>query len=170
MGTSRTPQHRNDLHRNARAIVDAATAQGLTIEVREFPDGTRTAEDAARAIGTSVAQIVKSLVFQVDQTVVMALVSGPNRLDETKLATAAGRADAPVGRLDAAAVRQATGYPIGGVPPIGHPRPIPTYVDEDLMGFDELWAAAGTPRHVFALGPAELVRVTHGEVTALRQT
>lgn len=169
MDTSRPPEDRSDLHPNARAIVEAAGARGLAIDVREFPSGTRTAEDAARAIGASVAQIVKSLVFEVDQTVVMALVSGHNRLDGSRLATAAGRRGAPVGRLDATAVRHATGFPVGGVPPFGHPRPLPTYVDEDLLGFDVLWAAAGTPRHVFALTPTDLVRLTDGEVAPLRQ-
>jgi prolyl-tRNA editing enzyme YbaK/EbsC (Cys-tRNA(Pro) deacylase) len=157
-----------DLHRNARAVTDAAAALGLDIAVREFPDGTRTAEDAAQAIGVSVGQIVKSLIFRVDDEVVVALVSGPNRLDEARLAVAAGRGGVPVARVDADGVRAATGYPIGGVPPFGHPRPIPTHVDEDLLAFDQVWAAAGTPRHVFAIAPRELVRVTAGHVAPLR--
>jgi prolyl-tRNA editing enzyme YbaK/EbsC (Cys-tRNA(Pro) deacylase) len=156
------------LHRNARAVAEAAAGLGLAVEVREFPDGTRTAEDAARAIGVTVGQIVKSLIFRLDGEVVVALVSGPNRLDPARLATAAGRPEAPVDRVDADAVRAATGFPIGGVPPFGHPQPIPTYVDEDLLTFDEVWAAAGTPRHVFALLPDDLVRVTGGVVAPLR--
>jgi prolyl-tRNA editing enzyme YbaK/EbsC (Cys-tRNA(Pro) deacylase) len=175
-----------DLHRNARAVTEAAAALGLAIEVREFPDGTRTAADAARAIGVSVGQIVKSLVFRVDGETVIALVSGPNRLDEPRLAAAVAEAGdgaaanrgagdgtptaagATVGRADADAVRAATGFPIGGVPPFGHPRPLATFVDEDLLAFDALWAAAGTPRHVFALSPDDLVRATGGHVAALR--
>jgi prolyl-tRNA editing enzyme YbaK/EbsC (Cys-tRNA(Pro) deacylase) len=157
-----------DLHRNARAVTEAARTLGLDLEVREFPDGTRTAEDAARAIGVSVGQIVKSLIFRVDGEAVVALVSGPNRLDETRLAAAAGREGATVGRVDATGVRDATGYPIGGVPPFGHPRPIATYLDEDLLGFDEVWAAAGTPRHVFPIAPGDLARVTGGRVVPLR--
>jgi prolyl-tRNA editing enzyme YbaK/EbsC (Cys-tRNA(Pro) deacylase) len=137
------------LHANARAVVEAAAGLGLAVDVREFPDGTRTAADAARAVGVDVGQIVKSLVFAVDGEVVVALVSGPNR-------------------LDAAGVRAATGYPIGGVPPFGHPRPLATFVDEDLLTYDELWAAAGTPRHVFPIAPADLVRVTGGRVAPLR--
>lgn len=162
------PPEPTGLHRNARAVTEAARALGLAIDVREFPDGTRTAEDAARAIGVSVGQIVKSLIFRVDGEVVVALVSGPNRLDEALLAVAAGRPEAAVGRVDATGVRAATGYPIGGVPPFGHPQPITTYVDEDLLGFDAVWAAAGTPRHVFAVASDDLVRVTGGRVVPLR--
>jgi prolyl-tRNA editing enzyme YbaK/EbsC (Cys-tRNA(Pro) deacylase) len=155
-------------HRNARSVAGAATDLGLEVEIREFPDGTRTAADAAQAIGVSVGQIVKSLIFRLDGQVVAALMSGPNRLDDGRLAAAAGRPGAPVERAGADEVRAATGYPIGGVPPFGHPRPIPTYVDEDLLAFDEVWAAAGTPRHVFAIRPADLVRVTGGVVAPLR--
>ena len=145
-------------HPNVSAVVAAAQAQGLDIEVREFPDGTRTAQDAAAAIGVDVAQIVKSLAFKVDDRIVMALVSGPDRLDEAKLAAAAG--GDVVTRADADAVRAATGYPIGGVPPFGHRSPLPTFVDRHLLDHDEVWAAAGTPRHVFAITPADLVRLT----------
>lgn len=145
-------------HPNVAAVVEAAKAQGLDIEVREFPAGTRTAGDAAAAIGVAVAQIVKSLAFRVDDRIVMALVSGPDRLDEAKLAAVAGGAE--VARADADSVREATGYPIGGVPPFGHRSPLPTYVDRHLLDHDEVWAAAGTPRHVFALTPADLVRLT----------
>lgn len=153
---------------NARAVVAAASAAGLDIAVREYPEGTRTAQDAADAIGVDVGQIVKSLVFTVDGEVVVALVSGPNRLDEARLAEAAGHPGAPVGRADAAAVREATGYPIGGVPPLGHARPLATFLDEDLLGYAEVWAAAGTPHHNFAVAPAALVRATGARVASLR--
>ena len=156
------------MHANARAVVDAAAGLGLAVDVREFAEGTRTAEDAARAVGVDVGQIVKSLVFAVGDEVVVALVGGPNRLDERRLAEAAGDAAAPVTRPDAGRVREATGYPIGGVPPFGHAHPLATFVDEDLLGYDELWAAAGTPRHVFPIAPADLVRVTEGRVAPLR--
>src|SRR5215203_2427704 len=109
---------------------------GLTIELREFPEGTRTAEDAARAIGVEVGQIVKSLVFTLDGALVMALVSGRNRLDEARLAAALGGRE--VRRTDAAGVREATGYAIGGVPPFGHPEPLPTAIDEDLLPYAEV--------------------------------
>ena len=158
-----------DLHANARAVAAAAAEAGLDVEIREFPEGTRTADDAASAIGVDVGQIVKSLIFTVDGEVVVALISGPNRLDEARLASAAGRPGAPVGRADAAAVRDATGYPIGGVPPFAHARALATFVDEDLLGYDVLWAAAGTPRHVFAVRPDDLVRASGGTVATLRR-
>jgi len=154
------------VHPNAVRVSAAAVELGLRIELREFPDGTRTAEDAARAIGVEVGQIVKSLVFTLDGALVMALVSGRNRLDEAKLATALGGTE--VGRADAAGVREATGYAIGGVPPFGYPQLLPTANDEDLLDYDEIWAAAGTPRDVFALAPAELARCTGGTVAPLR--
>jgi prolyl-tRNA editing enzyme YbaK/EbsC (Cys-tRNA(Pro) deacylase) len=154
-------------HPNALAVADAGRAHGLEVEVREFPDGTRTADDAARAIGVSVGQIVKSLAFSVDGTIVMTLVSGSNRLDEARLAAAAG--GSAVARADADAVRAATGYPIGGVPPFGYAQPLRVFVDEDLLAYDEVWAAAGTPRHVFAVRPADLVRASGGEVARLAE-
>lgn len=154
------------MHRNVRQVVAAARELGLTVATREFPEGTRTAEDAARAIGCDVGQIVKSLVFLLDDAPVMALVSGVNRLDERRLAAALG--GDTVARADAAVVRDATGFPIGGVPPFGHATAMPTAVDEDLVAYGEVWAAAGTPRDVFALAPPDLVRVTGGTVAALR--
>lgn len=154
------------VHPNAARLANAAAALGLTIDLREFPEGTRTAEDAARAIGVEVGQIVKSLVFTLDGRVVMALMSGGNRLDEDRLAATLGGTQ--VGRADATGVREATGYAIGGVPPFGHPTALPTAVDEDLLDHDEVWAAAGTPRDVFAVSPADLVRLTGGTVATLR--
>jgi Cys-tRNA(Pro) deacylase len=147
-------------------VSSAAADLGLTIELREFPEGTRTAEDAAKAIGVEVGQIVKSLVFTLDGELVIALVSGRNRLDEAKLAQALGGRE--VGRADATGVREATGYAIGGVPPFGHPRPLPTAIDADLLDYEEVWAAAGTPRDVFALSPHDLPRCTGGTVAVLR--
>jgi prolyl-tRNA editing enzyme YbaK/EbsC (Cys-tRNA(Pro) deacylase) len=154
------------MHPNVQQVTDAASALGLAVETKEFPEGTRTAEDAAAAIGCHVGQIVKSLVFLLDGAPVAALVSGANRLDEARLAAALG-GDA-VRRADADAVRSATGFPIGGVPPFGHPDSLPTAIDEDLLRYDEVWAAAGTPRDVFAIAPADLVRATGGTVAALR--
>jgi prolyl-tRNA editing enzyme YbaK/EbsC (Cys-tRNA(Pro) deacylase) len=157
------------VHRNTQAVVDAAEALGLAIEPVEHPDGTRTAEDAARAIGCDVAQIVKSLVFDLvhgdEVSPVMALVSGSNRLDEAKLVAAAG-ADG-TRRADADRVREVTGFPIGGVPPFAHPAPVRTFVDRDLLAFDEVWAAGGTPRAVFGIAPEALVAAIGGTVTDL---
>ena len=156
------------MHPSAQRVVDAAEARQLMIDVREFPDGTRTAEDAAQAVGVEVGQIVKSLVFSVNGETVLALVSGANRLDEGALARATGLREADVGRLDAAAVRAATGFAIGGVPPFGHPTPLSTFVDRDLLRYDTVWAAAGTPRHVFSTTATELVRITGATVADLR--
>lgn len=153
------------MHKNVVRVTAAAHDLGLAVVTREFPEGTRTAEDAALAIGCEVGQIVKSLVFLLDGTPVVALVSGSNRLDETLLATALDGHQ--VERADADAVRAATGYPIGGVPPFGHAMALRTAVDEDLLGYDELWAAAGTPRDVLAIIPIDLVRVTGGLVARL---
>jgi Cys-tRNA(Pro) deacylase len=156
------------VHPNVQRVSQAAADAGLRIELREFPEGTRTAEDAARAIGCEVGQIVKSLVFLLDGSPVMALVAGSNRLDESRLAAAL--AGESVSRADADAVRAATGFPIGGVPPFGHSTELRTVIDEDLLQYDEIWAAAGTPRDVFAIAPTELVRVTGGAVAAVRSS
>lgn len=147
--------------------VEAAAAElGLTVEIREFPDGTKTADDAAAAIGVEVGQIVKSLIFGVDGQPTLALVSGANRLDEKKLAAAAGAAK--VKRIDADAVREATSYAIGGIPPFGYPAPLPTFVDPELLTYDVVWAAAGSHTHVFAIAPGDLVQVTNGQIVDLK--
>ena len=153
------------MHPTARRVADAAADLGLAIEVRTFPDGTRTADDAARAVGCDVAQIVKSLVFDVDGELVIALVSGRNQLDEAKLAAAAGGRSAR--RADADRARAATGFPIGGVPPFGHTTRLRVFVDADLLEHDIVWAAAGTPMDVFPVAPDDLVRITGGTVTDL---
>ena len=143
----------------------ALTAAGVDAQVREFPNSTRTAQDAAAAVGSSLGQIVKSLVFLAGDRPVLALVSGMNRLDTDRLAAIIG---APIRKADAHAVREATSYAIGGVPPAGFPEPLPTYVDRDLLQYQTVWAAAGTPRHVFPIAPRELVRVTGGTVVDLK--
>jgi Cys-tRNA(Pro) deacylase len=155
------------LHRNVRRVVDTAARLGMSIEPVRFPDGTRTAQDAANAIGVEVGQIVKSLIFAVDGEIVLAYVSGANQLDETKLASAAG--GAKCSRVDADTVRDATGYPIGGVPPFGHSTHLRVFIDPDLLQYGEVWAAAGTWHDVFALSPQELVRASDGEVTDLKR-
>jgi prolyl-tRNA editing enzyme YbaK/EbsC (Cys-tRNA(Pro) deacylase) len=154
------------MHRNVRAVLAAARDRGLTIEPQSFPAGTKTAQDAAAAIGVKVGQIVKSLVFLVDGKPIMALVPGDKMLDESLLAAATGATR--VERPDAEAVRAATGFPIGGVPPIGHPLPV--YVDRALLGYDEVWAAAGTWTEVFPIGPGDLVKATDGAVCQLSGT
>ena len=158
----------SDVHPNALRVIEAAREAGLEITTRRFPEGTKTAADAATAIGVSVGQIVKSLVFGVDSEIVMALVSGSNQLDEKKLAAAAG--GAKCARVDADAVRDATGYPIGGVPPFGHSTQLRVFVDPDLLQYDEVWAAAGTWNDNFGANPNDIVRVAGGVVTDLKRS
>jgi len=157
----------SDVHPNTLRVIAAAREAGLEITTRRFPEGTKTAADAATAIGVTVGQIVKSLVFGVDNEIVMALVSGSNQLDEKKLALAAG--GAKCARVDADAVREATGYPIGGVPPFGHSTQLRVFVDPDLLQYDEVWAAAGTWNDNFGAAPADIVRVAGGVVTDLKR-
>jgi Cys-tRNA(Pro) deacylase len=157
----------SDVHPNTLRVITAAREAGLEITTRRFPEGTKTAADAAAAIGVVVGQIVKSLVFGVDNEVVMALVSGSNQLDEKKLAAAAG--GAKCSRVDADAVRAATGYPIGGVPPFGHSTQLRVFVDPDLLQYDEVWAAAGTWNDNFGANPNDIVRVAGGVVTDLKR-
>ncbi len=157
----------SDVHPNVVRVVAAAKERGLDIVTKRFPEGTKTAADAAAAIGVTVGQIVKSLVFGVDGEIVMALVSGSNQLDEKKLAAAAG--GEKCARVDADAVRDATGYPIGGVPPLGLATQLRIFIDPDLMQYDEVWAAAGTWNDVFAVSPRELATATAGVVVDLRR-
>ena len=157
----------SDIHPNVVRVTAAAKERGLEISTRRFPEGTKTAADAAAAIGVTVGQIVKSLVFGVDNEIVMALVSGSNQLDEKKLALAAG--GSKCARVDADAVREATGYPIGGVPPLGLATQMRIFIDPDLMQYDEVWAAAGTWNDVFAVSPRELATATGGVVVDLRR-
>lgn len=159
------------VHPNVARVVEAGQRLGLTIVPSTFPEGTKTAADAAAAIGVDVGQIVKSLIFgvsngDVDQ-VVLAYVSGKNQLDEHKLAAAAGGGTCH--RVDADTVRAATGFPIGGVPPFGHTTELPVFVDPDLLEYDEVWAAAGTWTDVFPISPADLVRVSGGLVVDLKR-
>ncbi len=146
--------------------VEAALREaGIESEVVHTPESARTAEEAAATLGTSVSQIVKSLVFLCDGVPVIALVSGSNRLDTKALGALAG---GRIERADADAVRSATGYAIGGIPPIGHPTPIPTWIDRDLLAYDVVWAAAGTHTTVFPVAPAELVRASNGVVADIK--
>jgi Cys-tRNA(Pro) deacylase len=157
----------SDVHPNTLRVIAAAKERGLDLATKRFPEGTKTAADAAAAIGVSVGQIVKSLVFGVDGEIVMALVSGSNQLDEKKLALAAG--GAKCARVDADAVRDATGYPIGGVPPLGLATQMRVFIDPDLLQYDEVWAAAGTWNDVFPIDPKVLQRAASGVVVDLRR-
>jgi prolyl-tRNA editing enzyme YbaK/EbsC (Cys-tRNA(Pro) deacylase) len=139
----------------------------LAAEVREMPDSTHTAAEAASAIGCTLAQIVKSLIFRgcTSGKPVLVLASGPNRVNEKALATLAGE---KIERATPEFVRESTGYVIGGVPPLGHAVTPQVWMDEDLLGFANVWAAAGTPRSVFEVDPRELQRLSHATVISLR--
>jgi Cys-tRNA(Pro) deacylase len=155
------------MHPNVVRVVEAGRALGVDVQPRRFPEGTKTAQDAANAIGVAVGQIVKSLVFAVDGVVLMAYVSGANQLDEKKLAAAAG--GRKCSRVDADAVREATGFPIGGVPPLGLATKLRIFMDPDLLQYDEVWAAAGTWNDVFPINPSDLQRVTNGVVVEIKR-
>lgn len=150
------------MSRSIDRVVAAGAGLGVTVEPRRFPEGTKTARDAARAIGCDVAQIVKSLVFLADGQAFLALTAGSNRADTARLAAVLGAGE--VRRADAEEARAATGFGIGGTPPFGHPSPLRVVIDRDLLAHDEVWAAAGTPDAVFPLTPDDLVRASGGEV------
>jgi Cys-tRNA(Pro) deacylase len=156
-----------DLPSSTRRFLVAAEGLGIEIDVREFPEGTRTAEDAARAIGTTLGQIVKSLVLAADGTPIVCLVSGTNRVDMARLASAIGAAN--VTRADADAAREATGYAVGGVPPFGHATKLAVYCDRDLLQYDVVWAAAGTPTTVFPADPRRLAEASGAQVVDLKE-
>lgn len=139
----------------ARRVESAARERGLAIAVETMPDSTRTAGEAAAAVGTSVGQIVKSLVFKTKdrERPVLFLVSGSNRLNEQAVGERIGAA---IARADADFVRRVTGFAIGGIPPFGHAARLDTYVDEDLLQYETVWAAAGTPHCVFSIDPRSL--------------
>ncbi|MXY02576.1 MAG: YbaK/EbsC family protein [Acidimicrobiales bacterium] len=139
----------------------AAAELGMAPEILRFPEGTRTAEHAAAAVGCELGQIVKSLVFLCDGEPVLALTSGANRVNTKRLGTLLG---GKISRADADGVREATGYAIGGTPPFGHAQPLRAVADPALLTYDTVWAAAGTPDTVFELTPGELVKASGAEV------
>jgi Cys-tRNA(Pro) deacylase len=143
-------------------VVEALAASGITTEVKEFAESTRTAEEAAAAIGVTVGQIVKSLVFLSGSQAILALVSGPNRANRQKLAALMGTES--VVQPDADTVRRLTGFSIGGIPPVGHTSRLPTFCDPDLLQYPVVWAAAGTPHAVFSISPAQLVALCEAQV------
>ena len=157
-----------ELSASALKVQQVLDQLGLSLQVVELPGSTRTAVEAAQAVGCQVGQIVKSLVFKSVSTErpILVLASGPNRVDEKRIAALIGE---PLGKADADFVRQHTGFVIGGVPPVGHLEKLVTFIDQDLLAFDELWAAAGTPHAVFRLKPADLIRMTAGQVAEIKQ-
>lgn len=156
-----------ELKEAARRVQQCAHDLGLDIAVRQMPGSTRTAEDAAAACGCGVGQIVKSLVFKgrVTGKPYLLLVSGSNRVDEKGVAAVIGEA---LTRPDAQFVRDITGYAIGGIPPLGHASPLATYFDRDLLQYDVVWAAAGTPEAVFCVAPAALADKTAATIISVR--
>src|SRR3990172_550614 len=148
---------------SARKVQAALAARGFTLQVVELPQSTRTSAEAAAAVGCTVGQIAKSIVCRAarSQRPVLVLTSGVNRVSESAVAVLVGE---PLTKADADFVRARTGFVIGGVPPVGHAEPLITFIDEDLLQFAEIWAAAGTPNAVFRLTPEELVRLTEGKV------
>lgn len=151
------------LSSSALKVQQALEALGLSLQVIEMPESTRTAQEAAQAVGCQVGQIVKSLIFKTKRSrrPILVVASGQNRVNEKKLEALL---EEPLGKADADFVRQHTGFAIGGVPPIGHTELIETFVDEDLLQYEIIWAAAGTPKAVFRLTPNELVEITGGKV------
>jgi prolyl-tRNA editing enzyme YbaK/EbsC (Cys-tRNA(Pro) deacylase) len=154
------------LSSSAARVQQALRERGLATEVRQVPDSTRTAQEAAAALGCDVGQIAKSLVFRGAHSgdPVLVIASGADRVDERSLAEVIGE---PVGKPDAEFVRARTGFGIGGVPPVGHSEPLRTLIEERLLAYEPIWAAAGTPHAVFPLSAAELLQVTGGEVVAV---
>ena len=152
---------------SAQRVQEALLEQGLIMEVVELPDSTRTAVDAAQAIGCQVAQIAKSIVFKARASgqAVLVIASGINRVDENKVATLLGD---KIGKADASFVRAQTGFVIGGVPPVGHSLKLTTFIDADLLAYGEIWAAAGTPHAVFRLTGADLLAVTGGQIADIK--
>ncbi len=156
------------LKASAQKVQRAMAEKGFALRVREFPEGTRTAAQAAEAVGCAVGQIAKSLIFRAkdSERPLLAIASGANRVDERALSRLLGE---KIARADAAFVRAKTGFAIGGVPPVGHLEKPVTFIDRDLMAYEVIWAAAGTPHAVFALKPADLVALTEGEVADIKK-
>jgi prolyl-tRNA editing enzyme YbaK/EbsC (Cys-tRNA(Pro) deacylase) len=157
-----------ELSSSAQRVQEYLVARGLESRVVELPDSTRTAPEAAQAVGCRVGQIVKSLIFRAKHSGrgVLVLASGANRVNETLIEALIGE---PLGKADADFVRQQTGFAIGGVPPVAHANPMLTYIDQDLLQYAEIWAAAGTPHAVFRLSPQELISLTDGKVVEIAQ-
>jgi len=154
------------LSKSAKRVQDALIQLGLSLHVVELPDSTRTAKDAAQAIGCTVGQIAKSLVFKTSESgkPVLVITSGANQVNVSMIADLLGE---DITKADANFVRERTGFSIGGVPPVGHLEMVKTFIDRDLLEYDEIWAAAGTPHAVFRLTGEDLVRAANGRVISV---
>jgi prolyl-tRNA editing enzyme YbaK/EbsC (Cys-tRNA(Pro) deacylase) len=160
-------QKSHQLSSSAKKVQEALKVLGLELQVVELQETTRTSADAARAVGCEVGQIAKSLVFrgQRTQRPILVIASGSNRVNEKRVGELISE---PLGKADADFVRQKTGFVIGGVPPVGHAEKLEVFIDEDLLRYSEIWAAAGTPNAVFRLTPSDLVRMTEGRVIGIK--
>ena len=158
----------NQLSPSAQKVQDALRARGFDLTVIEHAESTRTAQEAADRVGVTLGQIVKSLIFKgtVSGKPILVLTSGANRVDEKRIKDYSGE---KIGRAEPDFVREVTGYAIGGVPPIGHLKPMETYLDEDLLQYEFIWAAAGTPNAVFKLTPDDLKKMTGGKVAKINE-
>lgn len=155
-----------NLSKNAQSIQALLAHMGVASRVVEFASSTKTAQDAANSIGCTVGQIAKSILFKTknEHTPILVLVSGANRVNEAVLAALLGE---PLAKADAEFTREVTGFAIGGIPPLGHKQQLKTFIDQDLLSFAELWAAAGTPHAVFNITPNDLLRTTGGTVISV---
>ena len=160
-------QESYQLSSSAKKVQEVLKVLGLELQVVELQETTRTSADAARAVGCEVGQIAKSLVFrgQKTQRPILVIASGSNRVNEKRVGELISE---PLGKADADFVRQKTGFVIGGVPPVGHAEKLEVFIDEDLLRYSEIWAAAGTPNAVFKLTPSDLVRMTEGRVIGIK--
>ncbi len=152
---------------SAEKVQEALQRLGFKNKVLELQTTTRTSAEAAQAVGCEVGQIAKSIVFRTVKTdqPVLVIASGPNRINEKRIEE---KVSEPIGKADADFVRQKTGFVIGGVPPVGHKEKMQIFIDEDLLKYQEIWAAAGTPNALFKLTPSELIRMTGGEVISIK--
>jgi prolyl-tRNA editing enzyme YbaK/EbsC (Cys-tRNA(Pro) deacylase) len=155
-----------ELSPSARKVQEALQALGMELQIMELPDSTRTAVEAAQAVGCQLGQIVKSLVFKGKRTgrPIMVIASGSNRVNERRIEALIGE---PLGKADADFVRLETGFVIGGVPPVGLSQKLLTFIDQDLLQYQEIWAAAGTPHAVFRLSPDDLLKMSDGQVVTI---
>ena len=157
----------NSLSSSPQKVQGALKALGLANQVVELQSTTRTSADAAQAVGCRVEQIAKSIVFRAKQTdkPILVIASGPNRVNEKRIEKFISE---PLGKADADYVRKHTGFVIGGVPPIGHLEKLEIFIDEDLLKYEEIWAAAGSPHAVFKLTPSDLIKMTGGRVVSIK--
>ncbi len=155
------------LNPSVQKVQDALRALGFSNDVLELQSTTRTSAEAAQAVGCQVEQIAKSIVFRGGQTnkPILVIASGPNRVNEKTIGELISE---PLGKADAEYVRLKTGFVIGGVPPVGHLEKVEIFIDEDLLKYEEIWAAAGTPNAVFKLTPSDLVKMTGGCVVSIK--